>query len=107
MVRFAFVTEAVHSPETGRVLLPRNRYTDVNMASSPAASWRDAGETPPLRPPGGEQRQDDEEDDAEPAARVITPSSAVGPRRQGANESQHQDDDQDCRQHCVFPLSIR
>src|SRR4030095_7266394 len=60
--------------------------------------------TPLLQPSAEQQHDDDEEDDAEPAARVIAPSAAVGPRRQGTEEGQQQNDDQDCRQHCFVPL---
>jgi hypothetical protein len=49
---------------------------------------------------------EDENDDAEASARIKAPSAAVGPRRQSADERQHQHDDQNCRQHGHPPCCV-
>src|SRR5262249_27219454 len=45
-----------------------------------------------------QQQQDDQDhqQQAEAAARVVAPSAAVGPGRQGSDQEQDQDDQEDC-----------
>jgi hypothetical protein len=45
------------------------------------------------------QQNDDDEEDDQPPARVITPTRAVGPCRQGAEDEEYQEDDQQCSHH--------
>src|SRR4029453_12066694 len=45
---------------------------------------------------------DDQQDQADPAAGIVAPTAAVGPRRQGAEQKQDQYDEQDRSEHgCV------
>jgi uncharacterized protein len=55
------------------------------------------------------QKQDDQDDDDQAGgpARIVAPATAVGPRRQRADDDQHQDDEKDRSEHVVFPISWR
>jgi hypothetical protein len=52
--------------------------------------------SPELQASGNDQHEQHNENQTQSAARVVTPTAAVWPRRQRANQKQNQEYQQDC-----------
>jgi hypothetical protein len=63
--------------------------------------------SPELQAAGNDQHEQHEDNQPQSAARVVTPTAAVWPRRQRANQKQNQEYQQDrAYRHFVSPLAM-